>query len=89
MHEVISNAGDEMAEIFRLIEVIQNFEYKDRNQKIQNIKEANNLFDKCNKYKEKFDNLVNEIKQQNLNSIRQQEIQYVFLTSVIFLEKYN
>ena len=71
MHEVISNAGDEMAEIFRLIEVIQNFEYKDRNQKIQNIKEANNLFDKCNKYKEKFDNLVNEIKQQNLNSIRQ------------------
>jgi hypothetical protein len=71
MHEVISKAGDEMSEVFRLIEVIQNFEYKDRNQKIQNIKEANNIFDKCNNYKEKFDNLVNEIKKQNLNSIRQ------------------
>ena len=71
MHEVISKAGDEISEVFKLIEVIQNFEYKDRNQKIQNIKEANNIFDKCNNYKEKFDNLVNEIKKQNLNSIRQ------------------
>ena len=71
IEKIIIETGDEISETFILIEIVKNFEYNDRNQKIQNIKQANNLEDKCNKYKEKFDNLINEIKKQNLNLIRQ------------------
>lgn len=69
--KIILETGDEISETFNLIEIIKNFEFKDRNQKIQNMKQANNLEDICNKYKEKFDILINEIKNQNLNLITQ------------------
>ena len=46
-------------------------EIKDRNQKIENITEANRLEDECNKYKKIFDDLTDKIKQQNLNLIKQ------------------
>ena len=71
IEKIILETGDEISETFNLIEIIKNFEYKDRNTKIQNIKLANNLEDKCNTYNEKFNNLVNEIKKQNLNLINQ------------------
>ena len=35
--KIILNTADEIAETFNLIEIIKNFEYNDRNQKIQNI----------------------------------------------------
>ena len=71
IEKIIIETGDEISETFNLIEIVKNFEYEDRNQKIQNMKQANTLEDKCNNYKEKFDNLINEIKKQNLNLIRQ------------------
>ena len=63
--------GDEISQTFDLIEIVKNYKFNDKNQKIQNIKQANSLEDKCNTYKEKFDNLTNEIKKQNLNLIKQ------------------
>ena len=69
--KIILKTGDEIVEIFNLIEIIKNFAYKDRNQKIQNITKANRLEDECNKYKKKFDDLTDKIKQQNLNLIKQ------------------
>jgi len=71
IEKIILETGDEISEAFFLIEIVKNFEYDNKNQKIQNIKQANNLEDKCNTYKEKFDNLTNEIKNQNLNLIKQ------------------
>ena len=71
IEKIILEAGDEISETFNLIEIVKNYEYKDRNQKIKNINQANNLENKCNTYKEKYDNLINEIKQKNLNLIRQ------------------
>ena len=71
IEKIITETGDEISETFNLIEIIKNYEYQDRNIKIRNIKQANSLEDKCNNYKEKFDNLINEIKKQNLNLIRQ------------------
>ena len=71
IEKIITETGDEISETFNLIEVVKNFEYKDRNIKIRNIKQANSLEDKFKNYKKKFDNLINEIKKQNLNLIRQ------------------
>ena len=71
IEKIILETGDEISETFNLIEIVKNFEYQDRYQKIQNIKQANNLEDKCNNYKEKFHNLINEIKKQNINLINQ------------------
>lgn len=71
IEKIILETGDEITETFNLIEVVKNFEYTNRNQKISNIKQANSLEDQCNKYKEKFDNLINEIQKQNLNLIKQ------------------
>ena len=71
IEKIILETGDEITETFNLIEIVKNFEYTNRNQKIQNIKQANSLEDQCNKYKEKFDNLINEIQKQNLNLIKQ------------------
>lgn len=71
IHKIILKTADEIAETFNLIEIIINFEYKDRNQKIENITEANRLEDECNKYKKIFDDLTDKIKQQNLNIIKQ------------------
>ena len=71
IEKIILETGEEISEVFVLIEIIKNFEYNNKNQKIQNINQANSLEDKCNTYKEKFDNLTNEIKKQNLNLIKQ------------------
>ena len=71
IEKLILEASDEISETFKLIEIIQNFEYKEKNQKIQNINKANNLYDKCNNYEQKFNDLINKIKKQNLNLIKQ------------------
>jgi hypothetical protein len=68
--KIILSTADEIGETFTLIEIIKNFEYKDRNQKIQNITKANRLEDECNQYKNKFDDLTDKIKKQNLNLIQ-------------------
>ncbi len=69
--KTIIETADKIAETFTLIEIIKNFDYKDRNQKIQNITKANRLEDECNKYKKIFDDLTDKIKQQNINLIKQ------------------
>ena len=71
IEKIILETGDEISQTFDLIEIVKNYKFNDKNQKIQNIKQANSLEDKCNTYKEKFDNLTNEIKKQNLNLIKQ------------------
>ena len=71
IEKIILETGDEISQTFDLIEIVKNYKFNDKNQKIQNIKQANSLEDQCNTYKEKFDNLTNEIKKQNLNIIRQ------------------
>ena len=71
IEKIILETGDEISEALYLIEIVKNFEYNNKSQKIQNINQANSLEDKCNTYKEKFDNLTNEIKKQNLNLIKQ------------------
>jgi hypothetical protein len=71
IEKIILETGDEISQTFDLIEIVKNYKFNDKNQKIQNIKQANSLEDKCNTYKEKFDNLTNEIKKQNLNLINQ------------------
>lgn len=71
IEKTILDTGDEIAETFDLIEIIKNFEYKEKNQKIENITKANRLEDECNKYKKMFDDLTEEIKQQNINIITQ------------------
>ena len=71
IEKIILETGDEISETFNLIEIVKNFEYDDRNKKIHNIQLANNLEDNCNSYNEKFHNLVNDIKKQNLNLINQ------------------
>ena len=67
----IIETADKIAETFDLIEIIKNFEYSDRDQKINNITKANRLEDECNKYKKIFDDLTDKIKKQNINLIRQ------------------
>lgn len=69
--KIILKTADEISETFNLIEIIKNFEYNDRNQKIQNITKANKLEDECNKYKKIFDDLTDKIKQKNINLIKQ------------------
>jgi hypothetical protein len=71
IEKIILETGDEISQAFDLIEIVKNFDYNDKKQKIQNIQQANSLEDKCKTYKEKFDNLTNEIKKQNLNLIKQ------------------
>ena len=71
IEKIILETGDEISQTFDLIEIVKNYKFNDKNQKIQNMKQANSLEDKCNTYKEKFDNLTNEIKKQNLNLIKQ------------------
>lgn len=69
--KIILKTADEISETFNLIEIIKNFEYNDRNQKIQTITKANKLEDECNKYKKIFDDLTDKIKQKNINLIKQ------------------
>ena len=69
--KTIIETADKIAEAFDLIEIIKNFEYSDREQKINNITKANRLEDECNKYKKIFDDLTDKIKKQNINLIRQ------------------
>ena len=69
--KIILKTADCISETFNLIEIIQNFDYSDRNQKIQNITKANQLEDECNKYKKIFDDLTDKIKQKNINLIKQ------------------
>ena len=71
IEKIILETADNIAETFNFIEIIKNFEYNDRNQKIKNITKANSVEDKCNKYKKTFDDLTDKIKQQNLNLIKQ------------------
>lgn len=71
INELIIKTADEISETFDMIEIIINFEYKDKNQKIQNITKANNLKDDCCKYKNKFEDLTEKIKKSNLNAINQ------------------
>ena len=69
--KIILKTADCISETFNLIEIIKNFEYSDRNQKIQNITKANQLEDECNKYKKFFDDLIDKINQKNINLIKQ------------------
>ena len=69
IEKIILETGDEISETFELIEIVKNFEYGDKYKKIQNNQLANDLEDKCNIYNETFNNLVNDIKKQNLNLI--------------------
>ena len=69
--KIILETADKIAETFNFIEIIKNFEYNNRNQKIQNITKANRLEAECNKYKKIFDDLTDKIKQKNLNLIKQ------------------
>ena len=71
IEKIIIETADKIAETFNLIEIIKNFEYKDRNIKIQNITKANRFDDECNKYKKIYDDLIDKIKKQNLNLIKQ------------------
>ena len=71
IEKVIIETADIIAETFNLIEIIKNFEYKDRNIKIQNITKANRFEDECNKYKKIYDDLTDKIKKQNINLIKQ------------------
>ena len=74
--KIILKTADEIAETFNLIEIIINFDYKDRYQKIENITKANRLEDDCHKYKKIFDDLTDKIKEQNLNIIKQANNSY-------------
>ena len=71
IEKIILKTADEIAETFNLIEIIKNFEYKEKNQKIENITKANRLEDECSKYKKIFDDLTDKIKKQNINLIKQ------------------
>lgn len=71
IEKIIIETADKIAETFNLIEIIKNFEYKDRSIKIQNITKANRFEDECNKYKKIYDDLTDKIKKQNLNLIKQ------------------
>ena len=71
IEKIIIETADKIAETFNLIEIIKNYEYKDRDIKIQNITKANRLEDECNKYKKIYDDLTDKIKKQNLNLIKQ------------------
>lgn len=65
IENLITNIGDGISETFYLLDDIKNFEYKSRNEKIQNIQRANDLEDQCNKYKDNFLNLSYRIKTHN------------------------
>lgn len=71
IEKIILEIADKISETFNLIEIIKNYEYKDKNEKIQNITKANRFEEECNKYKKIFDDLTEKIKQQNINMINQ------------------
>lgn len=71
IEKIILEAADQIAETFILIDIVKNYEYPDKNQKIENITKANSLEEECNNYKKVFNDLTEKIKQQNINMINQ------------------
>ena len=74
--KIILETADSIAETFYLINIIKNFEYSNKQTKIQNITKANALEDECHKYKKMFDDLTDKIKQQNITLIKQARNSY-------------
>ena len=74
--KIILETADGIAETFRLINIIKNFEYSNKSTKIQNITKANTLEDECHKYKKMFNDLTEKIKQQNITLIKQARNSY-------------
>lgn len=72
---VILSTADLFNETFNLINDIKEYDYTTKSEKINNITGATELEDKCNKYKDQYERLVQKIKAHNMNIIRQS---YVF-----------
>ena len=68
--ELITETGDIISETFDLLKLIQDYNYIQKNEKIENITEANSLEDKCQLYNKQFEDIINKIKSQNMNIIR-------------------
>ena len=67
--ELITETGDIMSETFDLLKLIQDYNYNKKNEKIENITEANSLEDKCQLLNKQFEDIINKIKSQNMNII--------------------
>jgi hypothetical protein len=70
INTLIPETSNLLTETFDLINDIKEFNYDNKNEKIENITEANNLNDECNYYKNIFENLINKIKIKNTRLIR-------------------
>lgn len=66
---MILGTADLFAETFNMLNDIKEFNFSSKNEKIENITEANELQDKCNSYRQFFEDLTKKIKAQNKNII--------------------
>lgn len=53
-------------ETYSLIKDYSEHKYNHRNVKIENVKRAKQLEEECNNYRERFDDIVNKIKRQDI-----------------------
>ena len=67
---LIIETGDKISETFDLLKLIQDYNFNQRNEKIEYITEANSLEDKCQLFNKQFEDITNKIKTQNLNIIK-------------------
>lgn len=67
---LILGTADLLAETFQMLNDIKDFNFNTKNEKIENITEANELEDKCNHYRSVFEDLTKKLKTQNANIIR-------------------
>ena len=77
---LIIETGDLISETFDLLKIIQDFKYNKKNEKIENITEANSLEDKCNSLNKQFEDITNKIQKQNLNIIERVKSSFRFST---------
>ena len=59
---LILGTADLFAETFQMLNDIKDFNIKEKNEKIENITEANELEDKCNHYRSVFEDLTKKLK---------------------------
>ena len=67
---LITETADLISETFDLLKLIQDYNYNKKNEKIENITEANSIEDKCQLLNKQFEDITNKIKSQNMNIIR-------------------
>lgn len=60
------STGFVFKETYSLIKDYSEHKYNSRNVKIENIKKAKQLEEECSNYRERFDDIVNKIKRQDI-----------------------